>query len=409
MIELSLTLEALSPLSLHRDRASAQFTPTLDYIPGSALRGALAGRYLQGDTTRAQDPDFQALFLNDQVQYPDLLPASNAGAPWRLAPSTAWACKRYGAEHKDSVTDMLLRLALTEALRQQGRADWLAPQEGVNDCPTCKALYDAPREDRPRDRLGAIYAAALKPVFQARKINLRLLTGTAVDRATGAVASGLLFSQEVIDKGSYFFAGSLRLADTEAERLQTLLTETLAPLGTHLYLGHGRSRGLGHVRVWDWRLAEPPSPSLEERWREFNQTALKLKKRYGADSLPGPCFSLTLLSHLALRDAGGQPLLEQIKPADLGLPWIEDWSWRSLTAVAIPGWNVAWGLPKADTWALRRGSVLFGCVAPQDEAATLARLAELEAHGAGERRAEGLGRIRACDEFHYVYTDKELY
>ena len=408
MVELSLTLETLSPLSLHRDRASAQFTPTLDYIPGSALRGALASRYLQGDAARAQDADFQALFLADQVQYPDLLPASNAGAPWRLVPRNAWACKRYGAEHKDSVTDMLLRLALTEALRRQGGPDWLAPQRDVEDCLTCGALYDAPRENRPRDRLGAVYGVALDPTFEARKVNLRLLTGTAVDRATGAVASGLLFSQEVVDKGSYFSTGMMRLADTEAARLQALLTETWAPPGAHLYLGHGRSRGLGHVRVWDWRSADPPSPSLEERWREFNQTARKLWKSYGADPLPGPCFSLTLLSHLALHDDGGQPVLDQITPAHLGLPWVTDWGWRSLAAVAIAGWNAAWGLPKADTWALRRGSVLFGCVAPQDEEATLARLAELEVHGAGDRRAEGLGQLRACDEFHYVYTDKEL-
>jgi CRISPR-associated protein Csx10 len=407
MVELSLTLEALSPLSLHRDRASAQFTPTLDYIPGSTLRGALAGRCLQGDAARAQDADFRALFLDDQVLYPDLLPASNAGAPWRLAPSTAWACKRYSAEHKESVTDMLLRLALAEAQRRQGGINWLAPQRAVEDCPTCEALYGAPRENRPRDRLGMVYAATLDPTFVARKVNLRLLTGTAVDRATGAVASGLLFSQEVVDKGNYFFTGNLRLADTEAPRMQELLTERLAPLGTHLYLGHGRSRGLGHVKIWDWQLASTPTPSLEERWKNFNQTARKLWKRYGADPLPGPCFSLTLLSHLALRDDGGQPVLDQIKPAHLGLPWVADWGWCSLAAVAIPGWNVAWGLPKADTWALRRGSVLFGCVAPQDEAATLARLAELEAHGAGDRRGEGLGRLRACDEFHYVYTDKE--
>lgn len=396
MVELSLTLQALSPLALHSNRANVQFTPTLDYIPGSTLRGTLADRYLQGDATRAQDADFHALFLEDQVLYPDLLPGHNAGEPWRLTPLTVWACKRYGAEHADSTTDMLLRLELADVLRVAGRANWRAPQEDLEKCPICGST---------RDRLGAAYATALDPAFQTEKANLRLLTGTAVDRATGAVASGLLFSQEVIDKGNYYFTGRLRLADAEASRLEKLLIE-LAPKGTHLHLGHGRSRGLGHVKVLDWQTVSPAMPALADRWQQFNQTVRKLWAHYGASDLPGPAFSLTLASHLALRDSGRQPVLDQIEPAHLGLPWAR-WGWRATNAVAIPGWNAAWGLPKADTWALRRGSALLGYIEPGDEAATLARLTELEAHGIGDRRAEGLGRLRVCDEFHYVYTRKE--
>lgn len=396
MVELSLTLQALSPLALHSNRANVQFTPTLDYIPGSTLRGALANRYLQGDATRAQDADFHALFLEDQVLYPDLLPGYNVGEPWHLTPLTAWACKRYGAEHADSTTDMLLRLELADVLRVAARANWQAPQDDLEKCPTCGSA---------RDRLGAAYATALDPTFQTEKVNLRLLTGTAVDRATGAVASGMLFSQEVVDKGHYTFTGRLRLADADGPRLEKLLKD-LAPKNTHLYLGHGRSRGLGHVKVLDWQAAATAAPALAERWQQFRQTARKLWARYGATDLPVPAFSLTLTSHLALRDSGGQPVLEQIAPAHLGLPWAR-WGWRATNAVAIPGWNAAWGLPKADTWALRRGSALLGYIAPEDEAATLARLTELEELGIGDRRAEGLGRLRVCDEFHYVYTRKE--
>lgn len=396
MVEFSLTLEALAPLALHSNRANVQFTPTLDYIPGSTLRGALANRYLQGEATRAQDADFRMLFLKDQILYPDLLPGDHPGESWRLTPLTAWACKRYGAEHADSITDMLLRLELADVLRKNGRRDWLAPQRDLAGCPTCGSVCD---------RLGTVYATALDPTFQPERINLRLLTSTAVDRATGAVASSMLFSQEVIDKGTYTFTGRLRLADAESLQLEKLLTD-LAPKGTRLYLGHGRSRGLGHVKVLDWQVASPGTPALAERWQQFRQTARKLWARYGATDLPVPAFSLTLTSHLALRDSGGQPILEQLEPAHMGLPWAR-WGWRATSAVAIPGWNVAWGLPKADTWALRRGTALLGYVEPGDDTATLAQLAELEAHGIGDRSAEGLGRLRVCDEFHYVYTRKE--
>jgi len=419
MIEISLTLKALSPLALHQNRATAQFAPTLDYIPGSTLRGALAGLYLQGDASRAKAADFDALFLNDQVFYPDLLPATNPGEPWHLIPATAWACKRFGVigkdSHRASVTDTLLRLELAETLRRQGRQDWQAPVKDIEGCPICETDYpvlpenrprDRQPETRPRDRLDQTrYAMDLEPSFLAIKVRRRLRTGTAVDRATGAVASGMLFSQQVMGN-SLQFTGWLRLVDDQAAKLEALLKK-LAPTDTHLYLGYGRSRGLGHVQVTYWGKAGPPASSLSQRWEQFNQAVQKLWQRHGADVPPDRYFSLTLASHLALHDEGGQPILGEIQPGDLGLPGAT-WGWRDLSAVAVPGWNAAWGLPKPDTWALQRGSVLLARVPPAQEAATLARLNELESEGVGDRRAEGFGRLLSCDEFHYIYTLQEL-
>jgi len=403
MLETSLTLKVLSPLALHQSRASAQFAPTLDYIPGSTLRGALANLYLRGDPSRAQTADFRALFLEDRVFYPDLLPATSPGEPWHLVPTTAWACKRFGAEQPGSVTDTLLRLELAEALREQGCPDWQRPLEDSKDCPVCQNRYPRLSEYRPRDRLSG-YAVSVEP-FIASEIKKRLRTGTAVDRATGAVASGMLFAQQVIDSDQWF-TGQLRLADDQAARLEQLL-KGLAPEGARLYLGYGRSRGLGHVQVTHWQPAAPADPSFDQRWQRFNRTVQRLWVHYQADIPSAFYFSLTLTGHLGLRDPGGQAVLDHIQLAHLGLPWAS-LGLRNLEAVAVSGWNAAWGLPKSDTWALKRGSVLLGRISPADEAATLARLAELEAVGAGDRRAEGFGRLRACDEFHYVYTSQEL-
>lgn len=405
MVELSLTLCVQSPLVLHQNRASAQFAPALDYIPGSTLRGALASLYLQGDSTRAYSSDFQDLFLNDLVLYPDLLPATNPDEPCRLVPATAWACKRFGDSHAASVTDTLLRLELADELREQTRPDWHSPLQEIDTCPVCAYEYNATPETRPRERMDARYASSLDPTFRSKKVELGLHMGTAVDRATGAVAAGMLFSQQAIADGQRF-SGRLRLHQEDATRLEDLLRE-LAPEKTSLHVGYGRSRGLGHVRLESWRSIGQHNPPLAQRWQDFNLAVHKLWHRYRVSNPSYLFFSLTLNSHLALQDSMGRPVLEQILTADLGLPWA-NWGRRTLSAVAFSGWNAAWGLPKTDTWALARGSVLLGRVSVQDKDATLARLAELETMGAGERRSEGLGRLRVCDEFHYHFTLREL-
>ena len=198
MVELGLTVELLSPLILHQKRADTQFSPTLDYIPGSTLRGALAALYLRGNPARAQDSDFQALFLQEQVFFPDLLPAANADEPCHVVPATAWGCKRFEEDHTDAVTDTLLRLELCATLRAAGRNDWSNPLKDISACPVCQREYNAQPENCPRDRLKEPYARQLDPNFVKQKPNQILRTGTAVDRATGTVASGMLFSQQAL-------------------------------------------------------------------------------------------------------------------------------------------------------------------------------------------------------------------
>lgn len=405
MAELGLTVELCSPLILHQKRARAQFSPTLDYIPGSTLRGALAALYLRGDPRRAQDPEFRSLFLEEQVFYPDLLPTANGGKPCHVTPATAWGCKRFGVKHAEAVTDTLLRLELSAALRAAGRDDWNKPLKDVAACPVCQSKYHVQPDACPRDRLQKPYAQQLDPKFVAQEIQQILRTGTAVDRATGAVASGMLFSQQAVEAGQSFF-GSLWLEDTQATYLIERIKAVIPNSGA-LYLGYGRSRGFGQVHVSFHNVSTASSATLQERWQTLNHTVSRLWRFYNLEPPTAKIFSILALSHLALQDACGRPVLAGLQPAQLGLPWAE-WGECELQAVAVGGWNAGWGLPKADTWALERGSVWLGRVAPEHEAQTLARLAQLEATGIGERRAEGFGRVRACDEFHYTYTRHEL-
>jgi hypothetical protein len=75
-----------------------------------------------------------------------------------------------------------------------------------------------------------------------------------------------------------------------------------------------------------------------------------------------------------------------------------------LSTHLVLGWNSAMKLPKEDAVAISRGSVfIFHSEQPLpiDEETNLAHMLELiEKAGIGERRNEGFGKIRICDEFH---------
>jgi len=396
MIERELTLRNLSPLALHAERSRAQFTPGLDYIPGSALRGAVAACYLQ---SHGPDDDFQALFVAGQASFADLLPATDRRAG-RLLPATARLCKRYSWDHAQSLTDSLLRLALADELK---RVDPLE-EETWTLCPEEKC----PEYRIKRDRASGYVISDYRQI-QRVQTTKRLLTGTSINRATGTTQSGMLFSQEAIEEG-HCFRGVVRIAgdDDAADSLSRRL-ESVLQVGGWLRIGAGRSRGLGLVEIVDW--SDPwPGPSLEARWSSFNQAVAALWRRYGAEPEKA-CFSLTLESHLLLRDEAQWPVSRLEKRADLGsLLGLEGVALKRhvIQSAIVRGWNAQQGLPKEDEPALGRGSVFFFSVETADETAVRQRLAEIEAEGLGRRRAEGFGRVSVCDPFHYAFVIQEM-
>ncbi len=390
MIERELMVLNLSPLALHADRSRLRFIPGLDYIPGSALRGAVASLYLQ---TYGEDDLFQAIFLAEQVLFADLLPAEE-DSPGILLPATARLCKHYRWEHKESLTDALLRLALAAEMESPEPLE----DEAWKFCPEadCQGVTK-------RDRIYGYIA----PSFEQIQVTKRLISGTAINRATGTAESGMLFSQEVLEEGQSF-RGVIRFRGDDAETLSERLEELLQP-GKQLWLGAARSRGFGLVEVKGW--GEPLNGvSLESRWTLFNEAVKELWRRYGAKP-NGDYFSLTLESHLLLRDELCRPLARWKDypnlPKALGLEGVTLKRHVILPAI-VRGWNALQGLPKEDEFAIGRGSVFLFRVEPGYEEETQKRLAVIEKEGLGRRRGEGFGRIRVCDPFHYYFVLKEV-
>lgn len=395
MIEVELTVRTLSPLALRGSRAALQFAPGLRYIPGMALRGALAEQYLRDG--RPENPIFHSLFLEEKVLFADLLPVplepngTLSAKITKLLPATARACKRHKLRHPESLTDSLLRLELAAVLNR-GTPLY---DEVWQKCPVPECGND-------RDRLSDIYI--VPDSLEKVDVHLRLSAGTSINRATGIAEGEQLFSFDVLEEGQYF-RGCLRLRDSALlEHLQRL-----APAGSILRLGMGKSRGLGKLEIVNWREFRQPAPSVEQRWTQFNEAVQRLWRHFGVGEPEGEYFSLTLESSLIRRDEILWAQTGVPKPAELGLPANVEPRRCVLNTTVIQGWNAALGLPKADAPALAAGTVLlYRLTDPNQKDAVLNRLRQIEEEGIGERRAEGFGRVHVCDPFHFRWTLQEV-
>jgi CRISPR-associated protein Csx10 len=399
-MEWQLTVQSISPLALSANRANEQFAEGLDYIPGTTLRGALAARYL-ADNGPKPDESFEELFLGNRVSYPDLLPSPSETSTSAVFPATARACKRHRLTHPASLEDGLLQLAV----QSEQLAAWDASPGPVPDgllerryCPTCQALG----QRSPLYQLTGHYSLVPSAGYAVRRVRpyRRLITGTSINRATGTVEQGMLFSRDVLEEDQYF-SGVVRLADEMGDALKERLAQLLRRESV-LRVGYGRSRGLGKLRVARCEPISENGPDLAERWKRFNDRAHDL-------GLPdtGEYFSLSLESDWIRQGGpsgapGGLPESEE-----LGLPAAE--RHRCVVAPAtIMGWNALQGLPKQSQRALKRGSVLLFKVPAGAAETARQRLAEIERDGLGERPDEGFGRLSVCHPFHYESLQVEV-
>lgn len=391
--EIKMVLKAETAISLLRSRSISQFSKTLDYLPGSSVRGAFAEIFLnkRGD----KDPDFQRIFVEEAVWFSDFLP-SFSDTSTLPAPATAATCKRYGADHEASVRDRLV-----EAITRNASSS----SDEESKCPVCEAQLE---------RLKAGYFeinGSRIPVKPDKQLRMHV----GISRTTGSALHGLLFSYEMLveeklgkkkdeDSKPLKFIGTLAAEDDAA--LEALAM--VVPDREHLSIGHARTRGLGEL-VIEQRTPLARADDLEARCRAFNE-AVRAK---GGDANKF-YFTITLASHLALRDRLGMPVLEGLNARHFGLndEMIPDDCHKPvvsfLSTAVVSGWNAALGMPKPDTHAISRGSVVvFALPNDWDRSALMSRLDTLEREGAGERRAEGFGSLTVCHPIHYDFFRKD--
>ena len=321
------------------------------YLPGSLVRGMLIHRYRQGrpelaEDAVAHDEACRRLFFNGETRYLHAYPLTDDGQ--RSLPTPLALLRRKGDPEEDAPTYNAARPNFHPL--QAAGDDMLKPV----DAPFC--LIDD-------DEL-TLYEP------QPNRLTVHVAREPKKGRATAN--GGAVFQYEALSAGQWFSGVVLANDDADVTTINTLLSGPA-------WLGRSRSAGYGQVR---FELdGDPPDP-----WREVGGSALS----FAADQP----VTLTLLSDAILRDGQGAYALtldKAILEAYLGVAISAFHPERSFSATTLSGgFNRTAQAPLAQSYSLVAGSTITFTPAQLLDATLVA---QLEAEGIGERRAEGYGRI----------------
>lgn len=388
---LDLTITARSPLAFARSKPGAQFRASLPYIPGGALFGALAGALREANAL-------------DET----LLRAIRCSNAYPVCPGEAWSrplpatARRPKGDRTQPPFDILATLVCLEQLELPGLPFDGAALESADGFYTLCGKSDAGNSYR-QDQV------------KKREVTQRVLTRVAINRRRGTAEDQRLYSPLVLneyvkdDSGAALpttFRGSIELPDSPAVR---------AALEAVTHLGGRQSSGLGAVAIKATAADQESGAAILERVTalttrfQAETAALTALSGRGVRSWPIPersLFTINLSADAILLNDGWLPTIgiDERLPAAYGVKA------RLVRAFAAPlevgGWNVIWQRPKPIVPATAMGGVfLFQAEQPLDAQAT-AGLARLQAEGVGERRQEGYGQLRICDEFHLTSLER---
>jgi len=415
METIQLTLTAESPLAIGRQKPGGSVSEAQDYIPGSVLRGALAGLILsqtRADTNTSPDGDFAALFTDAQ---PAIFTNAYPGIQSKVLPATALSSKNdpgFGNSDttKTGVFDTLIDRFCSHKL-------------GIP--------FDPTEPDGSGGRVepyGGLYEQEGSH-YETASTTKRLLTRVGINRRRATAADQILYSLEVMNEGKpkkdakkdgaiqpATFTANIYLRDPQ---LATTLTQYINTHAHLLRLGGSVSRGLGQVKIEaKHRPASQsaPEPSLAQRVETFNQ---KLRNRWQQwhifgdpkDPLPKErqYFSVGLQAGAIFRDnwqrttvLSSGMLQEEANLLDDSLHLEIAFSSYGYTS----GWNAAWGLFKDVELVTTQGSVFL--FSTTQLAPWIPVLTELEQRGIGERTSEGFGQVEVCSQFHHHFWENAL-
>jgi CRISPR-associated protein Csx10 len=202
---------------------------------------------------------------------------------------------------------------------------------------------------------------------------------------------------------------------TVPKRLAKELTEVLKNRIHNL--GGGSARGLGRVKIDVIHEDNNPqsstqSAAFKNRIDAFNRKIAESERRVQAlgktKAIDGAYFTVDLQSDAILYDESGwQPttiltaeMLQKATNCDAQVELTRSYARYTY----YNGWNTAWGLLKETEILTQMGSVFV--FKTNNIEAWYEPLKKLELYGIGERRGEGFGQLKICDEFHLRTRDE---
>jgi CRISPR-associated protein Csx10 len=337
------TLTLGAPLLATRLDADTSSAATSRFIPGSVIRGALAGKM------DPQDPLFHTLILSGKVCCLNCYPQTSAGYRSLPVPVSLRAPK-YGLLNR-----------YYDLSNYRSKEEW--PEEELEKTPAEFMTLD-------------------QPDHRWVKVETTLKIHHQRDRKLGhATKQTGLFAYESMDPGQTF-GGYLVVQEDDRETIMELFDKVAALLGDTLLLGRSRRAEYGGLASLSWK-------KTDVRERELATYGLLLDK----DVEPGERFKALLTSdyvgrfiHSGLVNPGafGKELAQALG-ADSAEVVNQFFDFRR-----IGGFNRKWQLPLPQASALAAGSII---VFEAKKKISLSALKALEGHAFGERVAEGYGRI----------------
>ena len=414
MKQIHLTITAQAPLAIGQRKPGGSVSEAMDYIPGTVIRGAIAGKILQQAQGQQPEPgdSFHTLFLDEssaifQNAYPAI---ANLG------------------KGEYTVGDGDVHVLPATALSSKTESGFKPNQAGVFDslidsfCAREHGLFYEPNSiegDRVEPFAG-FYSQKPDGKYVSHSVSKRLLTRVGINRRRTTAQDEMLYSIEVMNESQgkkhpqpTVYKGAI-LVDNDA--LGDALHQFIERNRDHLRFGGAASRGLGKVEiVTAIEDVETSGSSFSQRIEIFNQA---LKQRWGfwnafgapkLDRIQGRTFfAIDLQSDAVLAEQWRRTMVisanmlcqfTDMTGSDVKLEMAySSYDYRS-------GWNAAWGLPKDVELVTKIGSVFLFSVPEAQAKEWEAQLADLEQQGVGDRTAEGFGLSKVCDEFHLIFRE----
>lgn len=389
---------AATPLVLAADQGTDNIILSLDYIPGSALRGAFAHGLLKNGQTENSDL-FQQLIVHEKLHFGPLYPMQdNVARLSRMTmpvpvPASFVECKDEPGE---------LRSDGNNGRQSHGIRDRLHfPTE--NECGCAASLV-------PRTGWGSLYQSDRTAPLELRLWNSPQFTiqRTEISKETQRATPNMLYATEAIPAETWF-AGYVWGPQWALDFLSSRIRSSLQSVR----IGKSRTRGHGKLLLWDERESAQSTSDSAKR-DPYYPLLYAPESQY--DRCPESGFSLTCYSELIAVDTWLRPLTS-LCAREL---------WRLITlpgdAVTTPpfqisrgyvrqnrvaGFNGRPGLPRVVDVAISAGS----CwqlewdphVSNEQKSFAWDRLLLAHRQGLGLRRAEGFGRIMINSPLHEAH------
>lgn len=361
----TITLE--EPLLATSLQGEPNSSVSLNYIPGSLVRGALIARYQHNKGAAydlPHDADARRLFLDSSTRYLHAYPMVNNQ---RLLPTPR--CFAAGKQVDLSEAGQVMNLTSLQDLESRRKYEDEYGALRPVSAPFCHINDSQILLHRPE-----------------RTIAIHVQRDRALGKATRA--SGTIFRYDALAAGQVF--QGVILLDTDADARTSLI-----PTDQPLWLGRSRSAHYGRVRL----SVEP----VLDAWQEWEESATELATNAESDAP----HLLLFLSDAILPDTSGQiatsltdaTLAQALGIPDAGLTIVREQSYIGSTIHG--GYNAAARLPLPQQPAIAAGSVVAFRLTTPLAAPDLARLHQ---QGIGLRRAEGFGRVVLVEELKDTYN-----